>query len=910
MRLKRIAHYDVTALLGEGGMGQVWQATDIQLNRQVALKILPDAFAADPERLARFTREAEILASLNHPNIAQIHGIEEAVPSIIAGTRSGQAVKALVLELVEGPTLADRVKQGPIPLDEALPIATQLAEALEAAHDAGVIHRDLKPANIKVRADGTVKVLDFGLAKALPVEPHSDPSESPTLTAPVTEMGAVVGTAAYMSPEQASGKPVDKRADIWAYGVVLYEMLTGSRAFPGDDVLPTLAGVIDREPDWALLPKTLPPALHIYLRRCLQKDPRDRVRDIGDVRLATIGAFDVPAPAPAVQGGADGPPVRRLVLGAVGASLVGALAAGGAVWYLLGQPDDVPDALNRFGVHLPPAVRVESARNTVPFAISPDGRRVVFVSESRGVSQIYERALEGLDPIPVPGASSDGTIGSLILSPDGEWVAYIDETDRIFKRVRLTGGPPVPISVTGTTSGGLRGASWGSGGTVVFATNLAPGLMQVPETGGEPEPLTAPPEGEVHWDPHFLPDGRALLFTVERPGSPGQVAVLDLESGETQLLLEGSGPQFAASGHLLFAREGAVWAVAFDKDRVEVVGNAIPVPEQVFVANSLPHLSMSDDGTLVYVTDQAQRVMSLAWVDREGREEPISGMRPDRYRQVRVSPDGTRLATGGTGDIWVYDVDRETFTLLTTDSAGARAPIWTVDGERVVFESGRDGQRQVLSVPADGSGQPEQLLAGDTGVTVLFPEGWTPDGSTLLLTELSYDSGDRGLDIVALDETGAASVLIGTDAGEGAATVSPDGRWLAYHSDVSGRWEVYVQRFPDLGDRRTISVNGGLSPRWSRDGRTLFFGSLDGLEIFAIAVDSDAAVPWGTAERVFLGSYLPSRNDARSFDVAPDGRLVMIKPSTETSDPAAAATPDFVVVQNWVEELKRLVPVE
>ena len=434
--------YKVTGELGAGGMGIVLRATDTQLHRDVALKIFPDAFAADPDRLARFQREAQVLASLNHPGIAAIYGIEE---DEVEGRR------ALVLELVEGPTLADRIAERPVPLDEALAIAKQIAEALEAAHEAGVIHRDLKPANIKVREDGTVKVLDFGLAKALDPNPEGDPSQSPTLTAAATQMGVIMGTAAYMSPEQARGKPVDRRADIWAFGCVLYEMLTGRKAFPGDDVSQTLARVIDRDPDWDALPKTLPSALDTYLRRCLQKDPRDRVRDIGDVRLAMKGAFDVSAPAAPTAPGARTQHIQRAAPVAAASALVAALLAGAAVWYVLGQGEGVPRATNRFAVNLPPSVEFQFT--TTPVAISRDGRRLVFnggAGAGEG-NQIYLRALEELNPVPVRGTSREGIgIGSLFLSPDGEWVGFNDVSDGTFKRVRVTGGPPATICDRGS----------------------------------------------------------------------------------------------------------------------------------------------------------------------------------------------------------------------------------------------------------------------------------------------------------------------------------------------------------------------------------------------------------------------------------------------------------------------------
>ena len=494
----RLGHYDVTALLGEGGMGQVWQATDTQLNRQVALKILPDGFAADPDRLARFTREAQILASLNHPNIAAIFGIEEA---------EGQ--RALVLELVEGPTLADRIAKGPIPLDEALPIAKQIAEALEAAHEAGVIHRDLKPANIKVREDGTVKVLDFGLAKALQPEPEGDPSDSPTLTAAATQMGVIMGTAAYMAPEQAKGKVADKRADVWAFGVVLFEMLTGRRAFEGGDISEVLAGVIKSEPDWDALPTALPPALVTYLRRCLQKDARERIRDIGDVRLAMGGAFDLTAPPPATPVTVPQLQVWQRPIPAAIVALVTAAVAGLTVW-TLARPDVISDAtIARFAIE---------AASSVPneFALSPDRRHVAFVGGSVS-RQLWIRSIDALEPRALP--RTEGAFYPF-WSPDSRFIGFF--AGGALKKVDVTGGPPETLSDAAPPSVSL-GGTWNQDGVIVFASSFGGGrrLYRVPAAGGEPTPVTEESSAATSsiW-PQFLPDGRHFLFlSVVGPGS-------------------------------------------------------------------------------------------------------------------------------------------------------------------------------------------------------------------------------------------------------------------------------------------------------------------------------------------------------------------------------------------------------
>ena len=666
----RLGHYDVTALIGEGGMGQVYQATDTKLNRQVALKILPEAFATDPDRLARFQREAQVLASLNHPNIAQIHGLEES-----DGTR------ALVLELVDGPTLADRIAQGPIPLDEALPIAKQIAEALEAAHEAGVIHRDLKPANIKVKHDGTVKVLDFGLAKAMqPDASDSSMSQSPTisLTAAATQMGMVIGTAAYMAPEQAKGKVVDKRADVWAFGVVLYEMLTGARPFSGDDVSETLARVIDREPNWDTLPDNVPLVLGHFLRGCLQKNLRQRIRDIGDVSLALEGAFESasqPAVAKQPLGG------WRLVLPwSLGMLGLGSLVAVLVVWSVGGPSSSLP---SRFRVTAPGALSVTRGPRLIE--ISPDGRTLVYAGD-----QLYRRDLSQLDWQPIPGTENAVVP---VFSPDGQRLAF--ESDGL-KTVPVGGGPVVTI-----LEGPLRGLSWGPNDTIVFNRPAPSGLFRVSAAGGVPEPLTNPALDEDafsthHTDPEVLPSGESALFTVVAPDpiEGNQIAVVSLASGQQRILLQGDVPRYVSTGHILFVRENAIWAVPFDADTLEVGGSPVPVLEDVRIEGNSgqAQVAISDDGTLVFLprnTGDDSRG-KLVFVDRAGEAIPLSEDEA-YYRGPRFSPDGARIAvaSGATNfaeqqQVWVWDVERGGRVRLTS---GARHlyPLWNPEGTQVAF---------------------------------------------------------------------------------------------------------------------------------------------------------------------------------------------------------------------------------
>ena len=545
--------YTVTAKIGEGGMGEVYRARDTKLDRDVALKVLPEAFTADPDRLARFEREAKVLASLNHPNIAAIYGLEEA-----------DDTRALVLELVEGPTLADRIAKGPLPLDEAVPIAKQIAEALEAAHEAGVIHRDLKPANIKVRDDGTVKVLDFGLAKALDPNTEGDPSQSPTLTAAATQMGVIMGTAAYMSPEQARGKPVDKRADIWAFGCVLYEMLTSKRAFGGDDVSLTLAKVLEREPRWESLSDTTPPNVRKVLERCLEKEPRQRVQAIGDVRLAMEGAFETAVSAPSEPGAVPQVQVWQRPAAVSLLALVVAIVTGVAVWSLM-RP--APGAVVNSLLTPPPSMPLNIAIFDVNVALTPDGTRVVYRGLVNGQPHLFVRPLAVLDATPLTGLSSNPL--NPFISPDGDWIGFFDGFGAL-QRVSIRGGPA--ITIVEDVPGYPRGASWGPDDMIIFATGSS-GLLRVPMGGGELEVLTTPDaeRGEVnHAWPEILPGGRAVLFTIDAAGGPqnAQIAVLSLESGDYEVLVPGgSNPRYVPTGHIVYGVGGTLRAVGFDLER-------------------------------------------------------------------------------------------------------------------------------------------------------------------------------------------------------------------------------------------------------------------------------------------------------------------------------------------------------
>ena len=823
-------------------MGQVYQATDTKLNRQVALKILPEAFATDPDRLARFQREAQVLASLNHPGIAAIYGLEES-----------DDTRALVLELVEGPTLADRIAKGPIPVDEALPIAKQIAEALEAAHEAGVIHRDLKPANIKVKDDGTVKVLDFGLAKALDTTPQGDPSQSPTLTAAATQTGVILGTAAYMSPEQARGKPVDRRADIWAFGVVVYEMLTGARPFQGEDVSLTLASVMKSDVDVKRLPLDLPETLRTVLRRCLEKDPLLRIRDMGDVRLAMAGAFETTAVAATVVPAVSQPRAWRQALPWVaGASL--AIVTGLAGWYMRAP---TPPRVGRFGISVPANNPLRIATNNTDVAISLDGTRIAYIAGIGNGQQLYVRSLHELQETPL----ASGDLFSPFFSPDSEWVGFYDRASgRTLQRVSVFGGPTVPIA---QLSGVMIGASWRADDTIVFAIQSGgTGLLRVPAVGGEPEALTTPNEsrGELrHGWPSFLPGGRALLYTVFTGPTieDAQIAVLNLDTGEETVLLPGSNPHYSPTGHIVYGAAGALMAVGFDLARLEVTASPVPVLDGVVIKDSgAVDFSLAEDGSLVYVAGAAtaggtaQR--TLVWVDRQGQEEPLSAP-PRTYNTPRLSPDGTRVALevrGRERDIWIWDLARGTLTRLTFDPANESGAVWTPDGRHIAFGSELSGSTNLFWKAADGTGSVERLTDNPNNQ---FPQAFSPDGRLLLFLEGHPDTG-ADLAVLSMEGNRPTEPLLVTEFNERNSALSPDGRWMAYESNASGQNEIYVRPFPDVNQELLqISTGGGTQAVWAPDGQELFYRSNTGLMV--VPVEREPSFATGVPELMVEEQY-------------------------------------------------------
>ena len=895
MELKRIGSYEIAARLGAGGMGEVYRAKDIKLGRDVALKILPASFTNDPERVARFRREAQVLASLNHPHIAQIHGMEEA-----------NGTQFLVLELVDGESLDKRIARGPIPVDEALAIAKQIAEALEAAHEKGIIHRDLKPANIALTKDGQVKVLDFGLAKAVETTSGSvDAMNSPTITSPamMTGVGVILGTAAYMSPEQAKGRAADKRSDIWSFGCVIFEMLTGQRAFDGQGVSETLARILEREPDWTRLPTTVSPALRVYIRRCLQKDPRQRVQAIGDVRLALEGAFET------AVGQTAAPAMLWWRVASMG---VAAIIASGAItgtlaWLAVRRVEPVPLRVSRLQLAPAGAAALAIGWNDRDLAITPDGSHVIYVGNQG--TQIFVRALDALAPVAV---YTGGGVTGLFVSPDGQWIGFHDGLSAL-KKVAVAGGPAVTVAMTDTA--GSSGATWGLDDTIIVATNDAEtGLQRVSAAGGPLTVLTRPDHahGEAdHFWPEMLPGGRAVLFTITSLTGDidaAQVAVLDLQTGKWKILVRGgSHAHYVSSGHLVFASAGALRAVPFDVGRLETRGAPVTVvPDVVTTIKGGMNAVVAGDGTLAYAMGTVEGTpRTLVWVDRQGIETPIAAP-PRPYLLPALSPDGTRVAVFANDqqrDLWIWDLRRTTLTRLTDTPGVDVVQVWTPDSRRLIFTSERAGVRNLFWQAADGAGAVERLTESpDTQ----YPTGITPDGRRLIFTEQSPTTDDDVM-AIELDATRRVTPLVQSSFNDRNGTVSPDGRWLAYEANDSGRFEIYVRPFPEVKSGRwLVSTTGGTRPIWTRNGQELVYVSPTGA-LMGVGVTRGPSWAATTPTQVVKEGYFTNLNWwGRSYDVSADGqRFLMIK---EGGADGTSAPASIVVVQHWVEELKRLVP--
>ncbi len=881
---RQLGAHRIVGLLGRGGMGEVYRALDTQLGREVAIKILPRIFQTDPERRARFDREARVLASLNHPHIGGIHGLEN-----LEGT------PALILELVEGDTLAERLARGPIPINEALPIARQIAEALEAAHDKGIVHRDLKPANIKITSKGVVKVLDFGLAKAAGNESSSpDLSHSPTITGTGTHAGVILGTAAYMSPEQARGQIVDKRTDIWAFGCVLFEMLTGRVLFARETVTDTLAAIVDRDPSWDALPTETPPTVRHLIERCLEKDPKRRLRDIGEARLEIEDILRAPSGTRAADALASS---QRRPLWSIVASLVTlVLVIGALAWIARGVVPGGTPRVSRTTIAASGVTAVSLSSRSL--ALTPDGTRVVYIGNDG--TQIFAHPLDGLDQTTI--FTSAVPVNWICVSPDGRWVAFVDGLQ--LKRVALTGGPAETIAV----GLALAGATWAPDDTIIFGDNrdLATGLQRVSASGGEVAVLTRPDKARGDRDhlwPEMLPGGRAVLFTITATTGgtdAAQVAVLDLATGkQTVVVRGGSHAHYVPSGHLVYAAGGALRAVPFDVARLETRGAPVTMlPRLVTNIQGAANFIVAANGTLAYVDapENSTTADTLVWVDRQGREEAL-GAPPRAYSQPRVSPDGTRVALAiadQTNSIWIWDLRRAALSRLTFDPAFGGFPVWAPDGRHLFFNSIGGGVFSIFSQSLDGTGAAEALITGSSAG--LLTTGVTPDG-----TQLLFDQAGRDLMVLPLDGTRTMRPLIQTPFIERNGIVSPDGRWLAYEADTSGRLEVYVRPFPDvMSGLWQISTDGARRPLWAPGGRELFYVAPD-RALMAVPVDSRGST-WshGSATKVVEGVYQTGgSNSIRTYDVSPDGKRFLV-----VKRPADQPSPKIVVIENWLEELK------
>jgi len=862
---ERLGSYEIVSPIGAGGMGEVFRARDTKLGREVALKGLPAEFSRDSERRARFEREAKLLASLNHPGIATLYGVEETEEELF-----------LVMELVEGETLSERIARGALAWKEARPLFHAIAEALEAAHEKGIVHRDLKPANIKITPDGKVKVLDFGLAKALADEsPATDSSRSPTLTKD-TALGVILGTASYMSPEQARGKAADRRTDIWAFGCCLFEALTGDKAFSGETVTDTLAAIVKNEPPLERLPPGLPRKL---VERCLRKDVRKRLQHIGDGRIALEEEEEVAG--------------KKLRLRPMGWALASALASGVlvglAVWGVA-RGRDVPESVKRLTVTFPPGVVLPRSPDypRPKLALSPDGSKLAFVGEREGSWELYLRRLDRFEVTRLPGTSG---ADMPFFSPDSEWVGFVAES--MLKKVSLADGQIVDL---GRLSALPAGASWSEDGAIFVATQE--GLVEISQNGGERRRLTEPSEGEgrPQW-PVVLPGGRFVLYNQ----NPTGIHLLWRETGRRSLLVaNGDHARYLPSGHILFERDSALsgtgrralFVIPFDLRRLEIAGEPRAVSEKLLMRQS----AASAEGTLAYVELREERGRELVWADRSGAVTPVTDIRHMYNFQPTLSPDGLKLAVtieGGphpTPEVWTYDLQRSSFARITVsgDRVSIR-PLWSPDGRRIHFDSNRGGVYWKPYVQAaDGTGDAESLFEEGAGNS--RGRSISRDGSVLVLVETNERTG-QDIGMLHLDGDKEHRTLLASEFDESDARLSPDDRFLAYVSNESGRDDVYVVRFPSLDGKTKISTAGGVQPVWSRDGREVFY--VDGDQLVSVAVMEGR---FGRPEPLFEFDRAPSSG----FDVSPDGkRFLMIR---EKADPLT----EIQIVLNWDPEKERL----
>jgi len=876
----RLGPYKISGQIGAGGMGEVYRAVDTNLGRHVAIKVLPEAVAADRDRLARFDREGKTLAALNHPNIAAIYGLE----------RSG-GTTALVMELVEGLTLADRIAHGAIPVAEALPIAQQIAAALEAAHEQGIVHRDLKPANIKLRPDGTVKVLDFGLATSVGSGFPTDRTTH-TRTAP----GTLVGTVAYMSPEQARAERADKRTDIWAFGCVLYEMLTGKNAFRGDTVTDTLAAVIRGKPDWSLLPADAPHRLRALLHRCLQKEPKQRLRDIGEARIAIEDVLSGASPDASGDGVAPRGESRpgRLALLGLGTLLLGAGVGAIATWNLKPSPESAAPVA-RFQIDLPAGQRLATSGSAL--ALSADGSQLAYVATSEGsdVRRIYLRAMNTEEIQPVAG--TEGAMDPFF-SPDDRWLGFF--AGGKLAKIPMNGGVAQPLAPAALPGG----ASWGRG-TIVFSPQAGGNISQLSDQGVGLRSITQLDTADAGlFSPEILPGGKAVLFARFKP-SPA-IAVQSIGTGKPRVLIPGpavTAPRYVSSGHLIYARMGTLMAAPFDAERLEIEGDGVPVVPNVLQTPTIipwAQYAVSASGSLAYVPVATSSPRSqLVWVDKRGRETFLPAP-PRDYDQPRILPhEGGRIALNvndnARTELWLYDLAKDSLRPFPLEGPINAMPLWTPNGTRIAYMSSREGPGRIFWQPADGSGAPERLTSGD----IELPFSWSPDGQTLAFV----DTANLAIWMLHLADRKPELFLQASGLSD-APQFSPDGQWVAYVSEQRGRREIYVQPYPGPGGKRQISTDGGTEPTWNPQGGEIFYRLRD--KMMAVEVTTRPSFSIGKTRVLFEAHYVENTAgySRPNYDVSPDGqRFLMLKPVAQQPAPTRI---NFVL--NWTQELKRLVP--
>jgi serine/threonine-protein kinase len=933
---RNLLHYELVEKIGEGGMGVVWRAKDTSLGRDVAIKLLPAMLAGDADRLARFEREAKLLASLNHPHIATIHGLHQTLGNPGSGKVEGendQQLRFLVMELIEGEDLQERIERGAIGLERTIEIAGQVALALEAAHAQGIVHRDLKPANIKLTAEGDVKVLDFGLAKALAPEAISGDkvaslSMSPTMTSAGTVAGMIIGTAAYMSPEQARGKPVDKRADMWAFGCLLFEMLTGRSCFEGETLSDTLASVLKEEPDISLLPADTPPAVHRLIRRCLAKDMRQRLSDAGSARLELSESLQQPPPSessvhPAVSGigetasagiatGSDSSPGsnrsarRAWVITAV--TFVVALTTIGML--LMRQNNgagtaELPEPLV-LTITIPPEYKLDGDQQS-NIALSPDGRRLVFTAyeESSSTTSLFLRELDDATIVPLPDTAE---AVNPFFSPDGQWVGFF--ADSGLKKIRIDGKSALPIcSIQGAT----RGASWGDNDTIVFTEHFAGKLMMVKGSGGEPTALTeldSEARERTHRWPQAVLGHDVALFTVATTDSPefyddARIDAVRISTGERTTILENASfARYLSDGYLIFGRGGFLFGVPFDIDKLETVGASVPLVEDVMGApeSGVVYTSIAGNGLLAYLAGRNAGLRGeLKWLDADGDERVVPGVPLDRYTEPVLSPDkgsiAVTIAGGKLQDLWVFDLKAQTMTRLTFEGNNYR-PVWSNDGRSIIYYSVRDGLGAIYSTSADGSGG-DRLFHKGIGASVQ-PDDLSPDGKWLLYSEFGTSSSK--VFVLSMEDPEAEPRPLIT--GQGSIDVqnprfSPDGNWIAYALSGTGTYQIFVQPFPGSGGRRQISTEGGVNPGWTGDGRQIHFR--ENRDWWAVDVEAGENRQFRAGVPRKLRSGLPRVHLNAQTSISPEGTSMLVAVPLEDS----GVRSEITVIVDWMTVVKR-----